>query len=299
MKKIVSIVLLVFILCITFTVNATDFKINLLVDNDVKLKSGELIKVNVKLNDIDMKKGILVLSATLDYDEDIFESIQSDSLGSINKKSLSKIEALDGSSPTYSSKSKKFVMDFGTFIDKPTDILQISLKVKNDISKKETVVKLKDITATDGEEEISVSSVVLKINEKGTKIETESNLENNTNEKKETNDSEDIIKNEELNKEKNKIQNSIVSNEENNIVQNSIMSGEENIVNINMNQQSTVNNINYGNSANNKVNIPEEKKENNPNLTLLKMSILVLSIIIVILIIVIVRCLKFGIKKNK
>jgi len=158
---------------ITITVNAASsnsFKAKLVFSkSDTYLEAGEVIDIKLKLSDINMGNGIMALSGKLVFDEKVFEVIKADNAGIIKSNSPSKLKYLsNGGSPTYAMGTKKFALDLGSYVKSPTDVLLISLKVKSNISVKQTTVKVVDFVTSNGIEDVDANdmSIVIKAKKK-------------------------------------------------------------------------------------------------------------------------------------
>jgi len=166
MKKAISIILLIAILCICTISEASSFSASLTTEKK-EVKAGEVISIKLNVSNIEMSNGLMALSGKLIYDEEIFEAITTNNMGGIVSTSLSKINGLGSwSSPTYTSVTKMFVLDANDYITEASGVVEIQLKVKSDISEQETTVRVTDIVASNGEEDIPAQDVSITLNVK-------------------------------------------------------------------------------------------------------------------------------------
>lgn len=162
MKKFFSICIALIIVFITSTVFATTNFIVKLESNKSIIKSGEELEVVIKLDNFtENENGINVFLGTLEYDKNIFEEVQEDDIQTLEF----------WTAPVYNTENGKFIVDANSFVNTSHDALKIKLKVKENmnIDTTTTEIKLKDISASDGQndiypEEASISLEVEKTN---------------------------------------------------------------------------------------------------------------------------------------
>ena len=174
MKKFASVCIALIIVFITSAVYATTtFTAKLETDKSV-IKAGEELEIVLKLeNFTENEKGINVLIATLEYDKGIFEVV--------SENDISLVQFWNA--PIYNSENGKIVMESNDFIDTSHNALKIKLKAKENIEENTTTeIKVKDISASDGETDIYVEDAVAVIQVE--KLTEEENANNNTNDNK-------------------------------------------------------------------------------------------------------------------
>ncbi len=174
MKKFASVCIALIIVFITSAVYATTtFTAKLETDKSV-IKAGEELEIVLKLeNFTENEKGINVLIATLEYDKGIFEVV--------SENDISLVQFWNA--PIYNSENGKIVMESNDFIDTSHNALKIKLKVKENIEENTTTeIKVKDISASDGEKDIYVEDAVAVIQVE--KLTEEEIANNNTNDNK-------------------------------------------------------------------------------------------------------------------
>ena len=155
MKKRIAIIGLIFLFNLFFIniSNATNLKANV---NNNKIKSGEEIKIEVLVKDIDIKQGINALQGKLEYNKNDFESVKQE-----------KITAKNNWSIAYNDDKKSdgnFVLmklDKGEINEQ--ELFDITLKAKNKIVGSKTQIKLIDLYTTDGEKMIPINDLTIDV----------------------------------------------------------------------------------------------------------------------------------------
>lgn len=137
-KALIVMLLLITFISLTGIVNAAS--VNMSLNSSSKLKAGDVVTVTLKISSIDAGDGIDAIVATLDYDKNVFEEVTEDSFEGINKWNVN----------VYSTDTQMFTVTKSSKVNSVSDILKISLKVKDTISVDSTEIKLKDITASGG-----------------------------------------------------------------------------------------------------------------------------------------------------
>lgn len=155
MKKFASICIALIIVFIMSTVFATTTFTAKLESNKSVIKAGEEVEVVLKLEGFtENEKGINVLLGTIEYDKNIFEKLEDNN-----------IELLQfWNSPMYNSENGKIILEANEFIDTSHNVLKIKLKVKENIGANTTTeVKVKEISASDGQTDIYVEDAAAAI----------------------------------------------------------------------------------------------------------------------------------------
>lgn len=110
---------------------------------------GNEVTFNVNVSEIDAgENGINVLSGFIEYDKNYFESI--------------KIEGLNSWSVEFSEENGKILATKGSFVKESEDVAKIILKVSSNATGSSTIT-LKDIKASNSEEEISTDSTTATV----------------------------------------------------------------------------------------------------------------------------------------
>ena len=138
MKKMIKIILIV-IMIISMIVLINETKATEETDGTIKLECEEKIEegktITIKVNLCDIKKNVDTIIAMIEYDKNIFEDPVEDDLNPVNNWNY----------PVYNDKNGMFLIEKtgGTTTDET--IMNISLKVKENVTEKTTTVKLTDI----------------------------------------------------------------------------------------------------------------------------------------------------------
>lgn len=171
--KINTIIILTIILIIALSsiVKAVDTKYTteMSLTSDSKLKAGDTITIQVNLTNVNAGAGIDTITATIEYDSNIFEDIKSSNL----------IVSNDWT-PTYASAAKMLTLIKNDKVTSAETVLTIQFKVKDDINAESTIVALKDIIVSGGRivdggtGDIEVNDISVTINKETTTSETPS-----------------------------------------------------------------------------------------------------------------------------
>lgn len=155
MKKFISLFTCILILMFCSVIHATTtFTATLETDKSI-LKAGDEIEIALKLeNFTENEKGINVLLGILDYDKSIFEKVEQEDITSIQY----------WEAPTFNTDNGKLLLDTYTFVSESHNAVKIKLKVKDNITEtKTTEIKLKEIVASDGENDIEVEDAIVTL----------------------------------------------------------------------------------------------------------------------------------------
>lgn len=138
LKSTLIIILLITMIILTGKVNAAS--VSMALGSQSTLKEGDVVVVTLSISSVDAGDGVDSILATLDYDKDVFEEVTDENFEGKNKWNVN----------TYSTDSQRFTVSKSSKVKAAGDVLTISLKVKNSISKESTVVTLKNITTSGG-----------------------------------------------------------------------------------------------------------------------------------------------------
>lgn len=160
LKKVLLIILLTIVLIMpTFNVVYADsLSVNARVST-TEYKKGDTVIVTVSLSNINSTAGIYGLSGKLVYDKEVFEAITADSTG--NTDSITKQG--EWSNATYNPTTNEFTILTATPAKTSQNIMQISLKVKDNAKLGETIIMLNDLEASNSEEDISTSPASISV----------------------------------------------------------------------------------------------------------------------------------------
>lgn len=154
-----------------------------LVASDTEIKKGEEIEVTLSFKNFeDINKGINAYKATLEYDSNLFEEVKASDFKTLNSWE----EFL------YNPQNQEFIAIKKAGVKADEEVLTLVLRAKENISQKETIVKVKDIVASEGKKDINVdaSQVLIQVikeqdtqkpNEPIDTEEPDSNQNNNSN----------------------------------------------------------------------------------------------------------------------
>lgn len=164
MKNIKRVVLIVFLVMIVLVSNVYAANISLkaaITADKQSVKPGEQVIITVKLTDFQGSgSGVNSFKATLDYDKNIFEEIELEEGGNLspNIDSLNRWDV-----PVYNPESGELTTTKGAFVKSAEDIMQIKLTVKSNVVIGNTVVQLKNISASDGTDLVQMQDVSVTI----------------------------------------------------------------------------------------------------------------------------------------
>lgn len=137
-------------------------------------KPGEEVIVNMDISEIKAgEEGINVIETTLEYDKDVFESIE------FKKQNEWQIEYNDIKG--HDKEGKVLFTKIETGVTKNEEVGKIKLKLKSKLKDQETEIKLLKVTSNDGKELMDDGDKIIKI-----KIQNEKKEEKKTETKKES-----------------------------------------------------------------------------------------------------------------
>ena len=140
-----------------------------------KLKAGDTVTVTMSLGNIDAGNGIDTITAELNYDKNVFETVETSNLIASNSWT-----------PTYASSTNMLTVLKNSKVTKGETVLTITLKVKSTLSVKSTTVTLKDIVVSGGRVQdggtgdINVNNASVTINADSDAISKNENTISNT-----------------------------------------------------------------------------------------------------------------------
>lgn len=115
---------------------------------------GGTVDIKIKLSGIDAGEGIYNFSAVLNYETSVFEDITADNIS---------IESSSGWQKTYSSDTKKLLLDNASYIKDDQTIATITLKAKSEVQVTSSTFGLTEVKAANMEGEIQgkeISTVI-------------------------------------------------------------------------------------------------------------------------------------------
>ena len=140
-----------------------------------KLKAGVTVTLTMRLGNIDAGNGIDTITAELNYDKNVFETVETSNLIASNSWT-----------PTYASSTNMLTAVKNSKVTKGETVLTITLKVKSTLSVKSTTVTLKDIVVSGGRVQdggtgdINVNNASVTINADSDAISKNENTISNT-----------------------------------------------------------------------------------------------------------------------
>lgn len=173
LKTLITVSIMALIVVISTISNAASVGMSL--SSNSKLKAGDTVTVTMSLGNIDAGNGIDTITAELNYDKNVFETVETSNL--IASKSWT---------PTYASSTNMLTVLKNSKVTKGETVLTITLKVKSTLSVKSTTVTLKDIVVSGGRVQdggtgdISVNNASVTINADSDAISKNENTISNT-----------------------------------------------------------------------------------------------------------------------
>lgn len=174
LKTLITVSIMALIVVISTISNAASVGMSL--SSNSKLKAGDTVTVTMSLGNIDAGNGIDTITAELNYDKNVFETVETSNLIASNSWT-----------PTYASSTNMLTVLKNSKVTKGETVLTITLKVKSTLSVKSTTVTLKDIVVSGGRVQdggtgdISVNNASVTINADSDAIsKTENTISNTT-----------------------------------------------------------------------------------------------------------------------
>ena len=174
LKTLLTVSVMALIVVISTISNAASVGMSL--SSNSKLKAGDTVTVTMSLGNIDAGNGIDTITAELNYDKNVFETVETSNLIASNSWT-----------PTYASSTNMLTVLKNSKVTKGETVLTITLKVKSTLSVKSTTVTLKDIVVSGGRVQdggtgdISVNNASVTINADSDAIsKTENTISNTT-----------------------------------------------------------------------------------------------------------------------
>ena len=137
LKTLLTVSIMALIVVISTISNAAS--VGMTLSSNSKLKAGDTVTVTMSLGNIDAGNGIDTITAELNYDKNVFETVETSNLIASNSWT-----------PTYASSTNMLTAVKNSKVTKGETVLTITLKVKSTLSVKSTTVTLKDIVVSGG-----------------------------------------------------------------------------------------------------------------------------------------------------
>lgn len=157
MKKIVIKMLMIFVLSFTLIPNVLaesqiDTKLS---SNNIDLKAGDTVEITLAFDNFrEIKKGINAYKATLEYDRNIFEEIVQSDFACQNNWEELKFNPQNGEIVA--------IRKVGTLVGE--NVVTITLKVKNNVASAKTLIKVTNLTTSEGKKDIYLKDAEVALN---------------------------------------------------------------------------------------------------------------------------------------
>ncbi len=154
-KTLVTFIITVLILmvCIT-TVQALSFGVKI-TPSATDVKKGESVTLVVGVNNLDVgANGLNTFLATIEYDKNVFNTLTTDNVKSLN----------GWDSPTFNPDNGMILTAKGSFVNSESDILEITLTTKQTAPTGSTTVTFKDIEASNSQTDINAGNASYLLN---------------------------------------------------------------------------------------------------------------------------------------
>lgn len=180
LKTLITVSIMALIVVISTISNAAS--VGMTLSSNSKLKAGDTVTVTMSLGNIDAGNGIDTITAELNYDKNVFETVETSNLIASNSWT-----------PTYASSTNMLTVLKNSKVTKGETVLTITLKVKSTLSVKSTTVTLKDIVVSGGRVQdggtgdINVNNASVTINADSDAISKNENTTGNTTNSSKTN----------------------------------------------------------------------------------------------------------------
>lgn len=173
LKTLLTVSIMALIVVISTISNAAS--VGMTLSSNSKLKAGDTVTVTMSLGNIDAGNGIDTITEELNYDKNVFETVETSNLIASNSWT-----------PTYASSTNMLTAVKNSKVTKGETVLTITLKVKSTLSVKSTTVTLKDIVVSGGRVQdggtgdINVNNASVTINADSDAISKNENTISNT-----------------------------------------------------------------------------------------------------------------------
>lgn len=173
LKTLITVSIMALIVVISTISNAAS--VGMTLSSNSKLKAGDTVTVTMSLGNIDAGNGIDTITAELNYDKNVFETVETSNLIASNSWT-----------PTYASSTNMLTVLKNSKVTKGETVLTITLKVKSTLSVKSTTVTLKDIVVSGGRVQdggtgdINVNNTSVTINADSDAVSKDENTTSNT-----------------------------------------------------------------------------------------------------------------------
>lgn len=152
-NKIIVLISLIFVVALIATNVYAQSSFNCIVSpNKTTLKAGDTIEIKISFKDIQMgAEGVNVLEGNIIYDQNIFETLNSDSF-----------EGLTSWNATYSN-PKFIAVKLVTGITTDEDVVKVKFKVKENVELKDTQIIFQKLSSNDGENLVTLEDKLVSL----------------------------------------------------------------------------------------------------------------------------------------
>lgn len=140
LKMVAILTLLLVFVTLSGVVNA-ETTVQMQLTSSSKLQAGATVEVTLAITNINAGDGIDSFIGEIDYDEEVFEPITEDNFDGQNRWNLF----------TYNEETNLFTLSRSSYVNTNSDVLKVTLKVKEGVTKESAEVSIKDIFVSGGD----------------------------------------------------------------------------------------------------------------------------------------------------
>lgn len=131
-------IILITIITLTGVVNAASVTMNL--TSSSKLKAGDTVQIVLKISNIDAGNGIDAIEGAFEYDKNVFDQVTQNSFEGINEWNIG----------MYATETQRFTLTRSSKVNMASDVLRVTLKVKENINVDSTTLRFYEVKASGG-----------------------------------------------------------------------------------------------------------------------------------------------------
>ena len=162
-RNITIILILAIIILFSKTVKAESKVEMQLTSSDTKLIAGQSVEITLSITNIDAGNGIDAIVGKINYDENVFEEITDEELDGQNKWNVQ----------IYNPNTRLFTISKSSKVNKNSDVLKITFKVKEGVTAENAKISISDIVVSGGsvarggtgDIKVSETSITIKANQ--------------------------------------------------------------------------------------------------------------------------------------
>lgn len=209
-KLLLIFIILITIVSLTGAVSAASVTMNL--TSSSKLKAGDTVQVVLKISNIDAGNGIDAIEGAFEYDKNVFDQVTQNSFEGINEWNIG----------MYATETQRFTLTRSSKVNMASDVLRVTLKVKENINVDSTSLKFYEINASGGAVSDGGTGDI-EIRETSVTIQKETTIEDPTVNEVAVNETVNTVVNETTNSKVNETKTNVITNQ---IKNNSIAGGK-------------------------------------------------------------------------